>query len=236
MATLQKPQVILFDLYGTLIDIHTSERSRSVWQPLARFLRYCGVPAEETALRHDFFSLMRQHRRASPERHPEWDVRRVFGALLHDRGYGGPPGFVGDVAQLFRVLSIRRLGLFADTLPLLQRLHGRYRLGLISDAQRCFLEPELAEAGLSEFFDHVIVSSDYGYRKPDPRLFGHALAAFAVPPEQACFIGDNLLRDVSGAVAAGIPAIWLARPGARTEASSARPDLTISTLQELEGW
>ncbi|MBA3468253.1 MAG: HAD family hydrolase [Herpetosiphonaceae bacterium] len=236
MSTLLKPQVVLFDLYGTLIDIHTDERSRAVWQPLARFLRYQGLPADDQKLRHEFFSLMRQIRRASPERHPEWDGGVVFGTLLRALGYAGEAGFITEVAQLFRVLSMRRLGLFSDTLPLLQHLHGRYRMGLISDAQRCFLEPELAEVGLSQFFDHIVVSSDYGYRKPDPRLFAQALAAFEVPPDQAVFIGDNLLRDVSGAVAARIPAIWLARPGARTEQSSARPDLTISGLAELEGW
>ncbi len=236
MATLLKPQVVLFDLYGTLIDIHTNERSRTVWDPLARFLRYRGLPAEGRLLRHDFFSLMRQIRRASPERHPEWDAASVFGELLRELGYAGPPDFIGAVAQLFRVLTMRRLGLFSDTLPLLERLRGRYRMGLISDAQRCFLEPELAEVGLAGLFEHVVVSSDYGYRKPDPRLFGHALAAFAIQPAQAVFIGDNLLRDISGAVAAGISAIWLARPGARTEDSSARPALTITSLHELEGW
>lgn len=233
MPAILSPQVLLFDFYGTLVDIHTTERSRTVWHQLARFLCYRGLPAEARTLRHTFFSLLRHSRRYSDEQHPEWEARQLFGTLLRDLGYSGRDDFVVEVAQLFRVLTMRRFGCFPDTLPILQRLAGRYRLGLLSDAQRLFLEPELAEAGLSGFFETVVVSSDYGYRKPDTRLFRHALASYGVAPQQARFIGDNLLRDVGGAQAAGIPAIWLARPGASTEEAATRPHWTISTLHDL---
>ena len=227
MASPLKPRVILFDLYGTLIDIHTVEKSPAVWRDLARFLRYRGLPADEAALRMAFFAALK---RKSAERHPEWVARDVFGGLLAQLGHPGNERFADEVAQLFRTLTIRRLGLFADTLPALRALSGRYRLAIISDAQRQFLEPELREVGLADLFETVVVSGDFGYRKPDPRLFEHALRLCGCAPAEALMIGDNLRRDVGGAQAAGIPAIWLRRPAAIGTGQPITPDWTATDL------
>lgn len=222
-----RPKAILFDLYGTLIDIHTVEKSPAVWRDLARFLRFRGLPAEELALRQAFFAALK---RKSAERHPEWVARTVFGGLLEQLGHRGGERFIDEVAQLFRILTIRRLELFPDTLPALRALRGRFRLAIVSDAQRLFLEPELREVGLEPFFEHTVVSADFGYRKPDRRLFERALELCGCAPGEALMIGDNLRRDVGGAQAAGIPAIWLRRPAAIGGSAAITPDWTAPDL------
>lgn len=222
-----RPRAILFDLYGTLIDIHTVERSPAVWRDLARFLRFRGLPAEAVALRLAFFAALK---RTSSERHPEWAARTVFGGLLEQLGQPGDERFTDEVAQLFRILTIRRLEPFADALPALRALRGRYTLAIVSDAQRLFLEPELREAGLDSFFAHTVVSADFGYRKPDRRLFEQALRLCGCAPDEALMIGDNLRRDVGGAQAAGIPAIWLRRPAAIGAGAPITPAWTAEDL------
>lgn len=46
---------------------------------------------------------------------------------------------------------------------------------------------------------HVI-----GYAKPDPRIFGDAIAALGLPPERVAYVGDSYVNDVGGAAAAGL--------------------------------
>lgn len=46
---------------------------------------------------------------------------------------------------------------------------------------------------------HVI-----GYAKPDPRIFGDAIAALGLPPERIAYVGDSYVNDVGGAHAAGL--------------------------------
>jgi FMN phosphatase YigB (HAD superfamily) len=46
---------------------------------------------------------------------------------------------------------------------------------------------------------HVI-----GYAKPDPRIFGDAIAALGLAPERVAYVGDSFVNDVGGAQAAGL--------------------------------
>lgn len=43
-----------------------------------------------------------------------------------------------------------------------------------------------------------------GYAKPDPRIFGEAIAALGLPPERVAYVGDSFVNDVGGARAAGL--------------------------------
>ncbi len=73
----------------------------------------------------------------------------------------------------------------------IEELHGRYRLGIISNAfddLRRVLEKEFQ---IAHWFDHIVVSAEEGVMKPDPEIFHRALARLAVAPEAAVFIDDN---------------------------------------------
>ena len=59
---------------------------------------------------------------------------------------------------------------------MLETLAERYRLALVSDSQTLYIEPELRTTSLAELFEVVVISSELGYRKPDPRVFQNALA------------------------------------------------------------
>ena len=51
----------------------------------------------------------------------------------------------------------------------------------------------------------VIVDSEVvGLRKPDPAVFGHALAVLGVTPARCLYVGDSIRNDVDGARAAGL--------------------------------
>jgi putative hydrolase of the HAD superfamily len=227
---------VIFDLYNTLISIRTDEADVELWHALARLLRYRGLPADDHALRPAFEAAVRATRRPG-ERHAEVDVPAAFDAVLAGLGYHGPAPLGAEVAGLFRALSMRSFGVFPDAIPALERLRPAVALGLISDAQRVFLEPELRLAGLASYFPVRVISADYGFRKPDPRLFTMALAALDARPEEAVYVGDHPYHDVCGARAAGLAAVLLARPGRVVKDRKAcQPDLTVPGLAEFADW
>lgn len=236
MARDRRPRAVIFDMYNTLVQIRTDEGDRRVWRALARLLRYRGLPADGRALRRAFEAAARATRREG-ERHPEVDLVAAFDAVLAGLGYAGPGPLGAEVAGLFRALTMRSFAPFADTVPALERLRPAVALGMVSDAQRAFLEPELRLAGLAPYFPVRIVSGDYGFRKPDPRLFAMAVAALGVAPEEAAYVGDHPYRDVCGARAAGLTAVLVARPGRPADDHRAcPPDLTVAGLDEVVAW
>ncbi|MEM9664749.1 MAG: HAD family hydrolase [Bacteroidota bacterium] len=102
----------------------------------------------------------------------------------------------------------------------LQRLAVTHRLGLVADIWAP-KEPWLAElrrAGVLEVFETTVFSSDIGCVKPSPRGFLTAIQRMQATPDECVVIGDSARRDVAGARAAGLTAIWVGKgdppPGA----------------------
>ncbi|MFD3163619.1 HAD family hydrolase [Herpetosiphon sp. NSE202] len=219
--------LVLFDVYGTLVDVHTDEHQPALWQHLAQWLRYRGVACTAETLHKHYFAAMQANLPAH-ERYPEWQTERVWASLLAEFGLDSAEAV--SMTQLLRVLSIKHLRLFPETKQALELLRQHYQLGIVSDAQRVIVLAELAELGIGEYFAPMIISSDYAYRKPDPRLFAHALAQVPASATKTWYIGDNLLRDVQGAQLAGLHAAWVKRPQATTEASQHTPDLIVPDL------
>lgn len=93
--------------------------------------------------------------------------------------------------------------------PALQHIRAAgIRVALVSDWDTR-LRPLLGELGLLDLLDHLAISCETGFEKPEPRLFLSALEALGVPPSRAVHIGDDLRRDAQGARLAGIDSwIW----------------------------
>jgi HAD superfamily hydrolase (TIGR01509 family) len=71
------------------------------------------------------------------------------------------------------------------------------------------LAPELVEI----FGEHLLTSSHYGARKPDPVVFERVLAAYGTPARDA-FFADDMPENVAGAASVGISAHLYSTPPA----------------------
>lgn len=100
---------------------------------------------------------------------------------------------------------------YPDVHMTLERLRSQgYRLAVISNFDRR-LYAVLDELGLLPFFEAVIISSEVGADKPDPRIFERALRTLGVAPAEAWHVGDDPKRDW-GADAIGLRVFRLERP------------------------
>lgn len=166
-------------------------------------------------------------RALEPLTHPR-DVRGL-GAALEE---AGPldPGLVAEALHIFETYYAP-LRLFPGATETVAALARRYRLGIISNASQ-HQHAKLAHLGLAGCFAPVILSSEVGWEKPDPRIFRHAFRVAGVAPEEAVFVGDRLDVDVAGAQGAGMRAVWFNHWGGEPAAGD-RPDAVIQRLTEL---
>ncbi len=229
-------KAILFDLYGTLIDIETDEGDPAVYEKLARFLSYHRLRISADELQSALRAGVELTMTASREMHPEADVFKVFGEIL--TRYGGKkfhPAVVTDVVMLYRSLTMRHFGLFPGVMDILPVVQEQYGLGLVSDAQWVYAEPEIAMLGLDRFFGVTVISSLLGFKKPDPRMFFLALEKLRSTPESSVYIGDNPERDLAGARAVGMRCLLFKSGHAEASLTFVEPDGVFEDYRELPG-
>jgi HAD superfamily hydrolase (TIGR01662 family) len=115
----------------------------------------------------------------------------------------------------------------------LEKLHGKYKLGIVSNLAipEC-VDKLLEKHDLNRFFGVVVVSGAVNKRKPSPEIFEKALVKLGVSAENAVFVGDTVDADVEGAKNAGMKTIYIERRPQK-EVENARPDQTIKSLVEL---
>lgn len=97
---------------------------------------------------------------------------------------------------------------------LLEKLQGKYKLGLITNGLKEVQRPRLANTGLGKYFEFIVISDEIGVAKPHAGFFDHAYAQMdRVDKSNVLVIGDNPNADIAGALAYGFDACWLRHPG-----------------------
>jgi putative hydrolase of the HAD superfamily len=101
--------------------------------------------------------------------------------------------------------------MFDDAYETLDWLRAKgVRIGCVTN--RVFGGPrfqeELRELKLDQYFETTLVSCDYGYMKPHPRIFEQALSDLGVPASETAMVGDSLRADVQASQALGMTAVW----------------------------
>jgi putative hydrolase of the HAD superfamily len=139
--------------------------------------------------------------------------------------------------KLLRDAKSRKIPLddMADTIRELAR--RGYKLGIISNTTSTIETPAmLAEEGLTDLMDTVILSSKHGRRKPHPSLFLQAAREIGVDPGQAAYVGDRPSRDVVGAREAGFAEVIIIQSkkvDPEKDRTQQIPDHVIQELKEL---
>lgn len=214
---------------GTLVeDVRT--RARELWY---------AVPTHDYCMRIGISSWEGLWCRFDGE-HPEvrtlreWspDYRREAWSLaLADQGVDDAV-LAEELGERFAAERRARHKVFADVETSLSRIDGSHRLGLVTNGAACLQREKLAASGLVDCFEVVVVSADLGVAKPDASIFAHTLNRLGVEPQDTVMVGDSIAKDIDGALAAGLGAVWVNRGGLPTPPD--RVDLVeVSTLDNL---
>jgi putative hydrolase of the HAD superfamily len=121
--------------------------------------------------------------------------------------------------------------------PLVARLSDQGLLLGLAANQPASVLAELDALGITRYFRHRQVSGTHGYRKPDVRLFLHALADLSVDALDCVMVGDRIDNDIAPAKLLGMRTV-LFRTG-RHRMQQPRsweevPDVEVTNVQTLE--
>jgi putative hydrolase of the HAD superfamily len=236
---------VLFDLFGTLIafdvdrlpelDLGT-ERVRTTVGGLGDVLGEWlpGIPAP--VFLRELLAVSDEIARARAVDHVELPSRERFRRTLVRLGCDG-----GRLSEAAVHLARAHMALIAaaTTLPpahgaLLRRLHGRYRLGVVSNFDDTGTAHDiLRRHGIAPYLDTVVISEGLGLRKPHPALVRAGLRGLGLEACEVLFVGDTYGEDVAAARAAGVDAAWLDVHAAGVPAGELPPHYVVRTLSEV---
>ncbi|MDD5170047.1 MAG: HAD family hydrolase [Syntrophales bacterium] len=229
---------ILFDLYGTLIDIETDESLDGIYRSIAHYLTYHGVYLHRWEVRDRYYQIMKQQKEKRGEEYPEIDVEAIWTELLKQEGVKGSHErrkLSLILAQIYRGISRNRLQLYPDVKKVLDTLRPTYPMALVSDAQPCYALPEIKAVGLEGYFDPIVISAPHGFRKPDKRLMEQALDAMKLPPSEVIHVGNDMYRDIYGAKRLGIKTIFVDSNQGDKYHENTTPDYVAHRFEDVLG-
>ncbi|MGO5288326.1 HAD family hydrolase [Pseudoscardovia suis] len=207
-----KYTTVFFDLYGTLLDIHTDESSDKAWQALSDCLASHGaVWGSLDLLRRAFADeeASLELREAGKPDH-EIDLAPAYHNLFALRGIEPTDEMVAEAAWTFRSASTDYNKPFDGATDLLDALRasGR-RTVLLSNAQALYTLPELKKFGIAPHLDTVFISSQAGWKKPSEQFYRLALQTTGSDPEHTLMVGNDPDADIAGARRVGMDGAYL---------------------------
>lgn len=117
---------------------------------------------------------------------------------------------------------------------LMEALQGKAKMGIITNGFTELQAIRLERTGMTEFFDHVIISEEVGVAKPDAGIFSHALEVMGNPcKSKILMVGDNPHSDILGGINFGIETCWLNTNSAE-QVQGIAPNYTVNSLHELK--
>jgi putative hydrolase of the HAD superfamily len=229
-------KAVLFDMFDTLMMI---EHDHAFYSPS---LRRAHASLVQDGINVSFEAFHAAYVAARDALYAEADARmeephfnlRIANAL-HSLGYDFDVSsdVVCGATLAFCEEFMRFVRIDKNAKSALEKLHGKYRLGIVSN----FAIPEcvfrlLERQNLAGLFDVVVVSGAVNKRKPSPEIFQRALEQLGIDASEAVFVGDTLDADIQGPKSMGMRTIYIERRR-HEEAEQMRPDQTIRSLDEL---
>jgi putative hydrolase of the HAD superfamily len=223
------PKAILFDLDDTLWPI-----APVIVQAEQALYAWLATHAPRVASQFTIDSL-RQARLALLARQPEFHLdlgalRRA--GLLAAFEQAGEDAAKVELAMSAFFAARNAVVPYDDVLPGLLRLKDRVLVGSISNGNA-----DLQAIGLSHHFKVSVAAHQLGCAKPDAAIFHAACRALGVAPQDAVYVGDDVLLDVQGAQRAGLRAVWMNRTGSDKHLEhEVVPDATVASFDGLLDW
>ena len=214
-----KYKACYFDLYGTLMDVHTDESLPKLWKTMAPWYRSHGAAYTPESLHREYLVQVKAEAKSVKQQFakegisitcPEPEIGNVFRSLFRAKGVSAEDDLIRETALLFRKSCQLRLRPYAGAEDLLKSLkYAGMEVNLLSNAQRLYTEAELKKFGMYDLFDNIFISSDFGVKKPDPLFFERALAKSGYAAEECLMVGNDLACDMEGALAAGMSGYYI---------------------------
>ena len=244
--TITKIRAVAFDLGGTLEDLYYDdaiqmEATRGLHELLAERGLDPGLPLPE--LQSTVLTGMKAYQNWREKSEIELPSEKVWTEYIFphhnlpkDKLMAAAEDMTFFYDTHFHIRTMR-----PEAPAALEALHAKgLRLAVISNIiSRRTAQVKLEEYGIAHFFDPIMTSSNFGWRKPNPRIFEEAVRWMGLPPAACAYVGDTISRDVMGARRAGyglaiqIKSFLTDIADEGTPADAGRPDAVIHDLMQV---
>ncbi|WP_128896288.1 HAD-IA family hydrolase [Longirhabdus pacifica] len=210
-------KAVFLDAGDTLITIP------KVHHITVRFLEQYGMKVEEQQMKHALQQALNTHyyqREKDVHAICSPDEDRRFWVMLYKEVLSTlgvihqyDPDKMNQIchAMYDMFLLPEHYHVFEDVAPSMQKMREMgLQVGIISNFADS-LHHILADKGIVDLFDTVIVSAEVGVEKPNPKIFEIALEHTGLSPHEMLYIGDHDINDVWAPKQLGIDAIKITR-------------------------
>lgn len=226
----------IFDLYGTLIDIHTDEENPELWKKTADYLKeHFDVAYAPQELRTRYLEICEDETNKLKSRihadYPEILIENVWirlitekreylskaqsgtttdGVIVSAHNIDETSDSLRTLCIFFRETSRDKMVIYDGVIDTFKKLKASgKKIFLLSNAQRAFTEKELEDCGLTDFFDGIYISSDKEIKKPQREFLSGLIREYFLNPAKCIMIGNEISCDVGVAFNNGIDSIFL---------------------------
>lgn len=141
--------------------------------------------------------------------------------------------YAGEMAELYIKLYGGINSSIDGAVEVVTDLKAKYRLGIISNGLGDTQRIKIANLGLIEQFDSIIISQEHGLQKPEAEIFWKCARELNCDPGQCIYIGNSYNGDIIGANGAGMLACWYNPSKTKPLDMPVKPDYEIVRLNEL---
>jgi 2-haloacid dehalogenase len=222
MSTENRPSVLAFDVYGTLIDpFRMEDHLRPIF----------GGKAQEATELWRSKQLEYSFRRALMKKYESFHVCTAQALRFVSRQLDVSL----DEAALRNLLDqYLRLPAYPDVPPALEQLEARgFKIVACSNGTEQAVRGLLDRAGVLARFSGIVSVHPIRTFKPDPAVYEYLAAQVQTQKESVCLISSNPF-DVIGAKACGLRTAWVQRdPKRMFDPWEFEPDLVVHGLEQL---
>jgi len=121
-----------------------------------------------------------------------------------------------------RYIESQRSGhpVLPGAIELVRRLAGEVPLALVTNGPPDIQRLKIDQTGIGPYLSAIVTSGETGVGKPDPAAFRLAVDLVGVAADHAVMVGDSWERDVGGALATGMRAVWISNGRAAPSADA----------------
>lgn len=229
---MEKYQVVFFDLDETLWD-HTRNSAAAleqVWRAEPAVNRRTGAAEFWDVYNRENERLWAEYRAGRIEKETIRLTRFIH--TLENFGLDDA-NLARQLSEAYLELYPRQPHLVDHARDVLDYLHGRYRLGILTNGFLTAQKTKLAAGGIAAYFRYFVNSEAVGHPKPHPAMYETAVRQGGAAREATLIIGDDLENDILGAKKCGLPAVYF-NPCRRPHRADPAPDFEITSLTELK--
>jgi len=196
-----------FDLDDTLWDFHSNARNS-----LMQIYEHRGLQQHFESF-DTFFSIYAKKNIELWEAYGNGEITKTY--LMKER-FRYPLSRMGidDTAlaeeighQYLEILPTQKK-MMPHSREVLEKLSEKFPLTLISNGFTDTQHKKIDSSGIRHYFNHIILSEEAGYLKPDTRIFELALKLNGASKNETLMIGDSWAADIVGAASAGIDQVY----------------------------